>query len=85
MADTHYSVSRALSHDDSASVQRSADILRRIFGHYERPDFAVRLWDGSQPITPETGTPRFTLVIRHPGALRHWVSRLESNHEQALQ
>jgi cyclopropane-fatty-acyl-phospholipid synthase len=70
MADTHYSVSRALSHDDSASVQRSADILRRIFGHYERPDFAVRLWDGSQPITPETGTPRFTLIIRHPGALR---------------
>lgn len=51
-------------------LRRSAAILQRIFAHYEPVDFAVQLWDGSQPITPTDGEPRFTVIIKHAAALR---------------
>jgi len=35
----------------------------------DRRDFAVRLWDGRGFRAPNGTTPRFTLVIRRPGAL----------------
>ncbi len=58
-----------ISHS-AAYVERSAAIIRRIFASYGPPDFSVRLWDGSEPIRPATGEPRFTLVFNHPAALR---------------
>ena len=51
-------------------LARSAAILQRVFAQYEPVDFAVRLWDGSRPIAPAQGKPRFTLAIKHPAALR---------------
>lgn len=51
-------------------LERSTAILRRIFASYGPPDFAVRLWDGSYPIQPADGRARFTLVLKHPAALR---------------
>ncbi len=53
-----------------AYVERSGAVLRRIFAAYDPPDMAARLWDGSQPISPASGEPRFTLVFKHPAALR---------------
>lgn len=53
-----------------AHLRRSAAILQRIFTHYEPVDFAVQLWDGSRPITPVDGEPRFRLIIKHAAALR---------------
>ncbi len=53
---------------------RAADVtlalLGDLLGDYRPRDFGVRLWDGSR-WEPEQGQPeRFTLVLRHPGALR---------------
>ena len=49
-------------------VQLSIEFLDNIFGHYPRRDFQIRLWDGN-PWRPSQ-QPRFTLVLKHPGALR---------------
>lgn len=53
---------------------RAADVtlalLTDLLGEYRPRDFGVRLWDGSR-WEPEPGQPeRFTLVLRHPSALR---------------
>jgi cyclopropane-fatty-acyl-phospholipid synthase len=52
-------------HAVDATLAFLSDLLR----NYPR-DFAVRLWDGTL-WEPDAGDdPRFTLVLRHPGALR---------------
>lgn len=49
-------------------------ILQFLLKDYHPRDFAVRLWDGSTWDT-DVGQPcRFTMVIRHPGALRNMFS-----------
>ena len=53
------------------SVRTSMSILQFLLKNYRPRDFAVRLWDGST-WDPEPGQPaRFTMVIRHPAALRN--------------
>lgn len=45
-------------------------VLQRLIGTYRPRNFAVRCWDG-RIWEPEAGQPRcFTLVLKHPGALR---------------
>ncbi len=52
------------------TVRNSLSFFHSLLGDYQPRDFAVRLWDGTV-WEPEPGHPaRFTLVIRHPGALR---------------
>lgn len=51
------------------AVAQSLDFLQALLGDYHPRHFAVRLWDGSE-WPAETETARFTLVLRHPGALR---------------
>jgi cyclopropane-fatty-acyl-phospholipid synthase len=54
----------------SQSTQPSRAFLLRLIDGYSPRDFAVRFWDGSTR-DPDPGQPaRFTLVVRHPGALR---------------
>jgi len=63
------------AHTDSAA-EITLSLLQDIFGDYHPRCFAVRLWDGTT-WGPEPGQPaRFTLVLRHPGALRQmfWKS-----------
>jgi cyclopropane-fatty-acyl-phospholipid synthase len=49
---------------------RSLAFLENLLGDYRPRDFAVRLWDGTT-WDPEPGRQaRFTLVLKHPGALR---------------
>ncbi|MDP3013165.1 MAG: cyclopropane-fatty-acyl-phospholipid synthase family protein [Candidatus Subteraquimicrobiales bacterium] len=56
--------------DTSATVQISLSFLQNLMGDYHPRNFAVRLWDGTQ-WEAEPGQPtRFTLVLKHPGALR---------------
>ena len=55
-------------------LERAADVTRSLlddlFRDYPERDFSVRLWDGST-VEPATGRrERFTIVLRHPGALR---------------
>jgi cyclopropane-fatty-acyl-phospholipid synthase len=51
-------------------AQADRDFFEFLFGNYRPRDFAVRYWDGST-WEPDPGQPaRFTLVFKHPGALR---------------
>lgn len=55
------------------TVQVVRAILTDLFGLPAERSFAVRLWDGSIE-GPATGqVPRFTLVLRRPGALRRML------------
>jgi cyclopropane-fatty-acyl-phospholipid synthase len=56
---------------DSAAAKALA-ILRLLLMDYHPRDFAISFWDGSQ-WPPETGSPRFTLMVRHPDALRRMI------------
>ena len=56
---------------DAASV-RSTEFLDALLKDYPRRDFQVRLWDGNEW---RVGVqPRFTLALKHPGALRAMFS-----------
>lgn len=44
-------------------------VLEDLTSGYGRHDFAVRLWDGTT--WGDDARPRFTLVLKHPGALRN--------------
>ncbi|MBD0290126.1 MAG: class I SAM-dependent methyltransferase [Thermoleophilia bacterium] len=50
-------------------AERSIAFLRSLFGDPRGLDFAVRLWTG-ETWGAAPGAARFTLVLRHPGALR---------------
>jgi cyclopropane-fatty-acyl-phospholipid synthase len=49
-----------------AAPDRTRSFLDTLFAGHEGPGFAVRLWDGTEWGDGEA----FTLVLRHPGALR---------------
>jgi cyclopropane-fatty-acyl-phospholipid synthase len=52
------------------TVRKSLSFLDNLLGEQHPRDFAVRLWEGTV-WGPEPGEPaRFTLVLKHPGALR---------------
>jgi cyclopropane-fatty-acyl-phospholipid synthase len=54
------------------AVQTTLSLLQDIFGSSHLPSFAVRLWEGTtwQSAPESTESPRFTIVLQHPGALR---------------
>lgn len=47
----------------------TTQLLEDLTSGYGRHDFAVRLWDGTT--WGDNARPRFTLVLKHPGALRN--------------
>ena len=52
------------------AVQTSRDMLAILASGYSPRDFAVRFWDGSR-LEPEAGREAlFTLVLKHPGAMK---------------
>ena len=56
----------ATPHD---SVKRALAIWRLLLRDYHPRDFAIRFWDASQ-WPAETTSPRFTLVLNRPDALK---------------
>ena len=54
-------------------VRVSTEFLNTLFADYPRPDFHVRLWDETRWGSLEE--PRFTLVLKYPGALREMFLR----------
>jgi cyclopropane-fatty-acyl-phospholipid synthase len=52
-----------------ASAEATIAFLRDVFSDLPR-EFAVRLWDGTVWEPDSGAAPRFTLVLRHPGAVR---------------
>jgi cyclopropane-fatty-acyl-phospholipid synthase len=62
---------------DPARSTRSGDVtlsvLADLLGDYRPRNFGVRLWDG-RTWDPDPGRPElFTIVLRHPGALRRML------------
>lgn len=55
--------------DHAAEI--SLELLDSITAGYPRRDFAVRLWNGD--IWGDAASPRFTFVLKHPGALRRML------------
>jgi cyclopropane-fatty-acyl-phospholipid synthase len=53
-------------HDHSVDI--SIQLLDIVTADYPGRDFAVRFWSGD--VWGNTESPRFTLVLKHPGALR---------------
>lgn len=53
------------------SVDLSIRLLETITAEYGPKDFAVRFWDGS--VWGESRNARFTLLLKHPGALRRML------------
>jgi cyclopropane-fatty-acyl-phospholipid synthase len=54
-------------------VQRTLAVLQGVLKEYQPRDFSVRLWDGTV-WEPNQGEPaRFSLILRHPGALRRML------------
>ncbi len=50
------------------TARASIYFLEQLTAEYRRDNFGVRLWDGTK--WGDTNQPRFTLVLKHPGALR---------------
>jgi cyclopropane-fatty-acyl-phospholipid synthase len=72
-----------VSASEAAAVATTRAILSLLFGLPSGRDFAVRLWDGTADDPPES--PRFTIVLRHPGALRRmFVPPTELNLAEAF-
>lgn len=62
---------------DHHHVQRSLAVLQGVLKGYHPRDFSVRLWEGTV-WGPDPGeAARFSLVLRHPGALRRMLLPLD--------
>jgi len=54
---------------EDADVQTGIHFLERLTAEYRGNNFAVRFWDGTE--WGDKDRPRFTLVLKHPAALRN--------------
>jgi len=54
-------------------VALAREILTEVFGPASSRTFTVRFWDDSIDAPSRPDGPRFTLVLRHPGALRRML------------
>ena len=54
------------------AATRAMAIFRLLLHDYHPRDFAISCWDGSH-WPAENGSPRFTLIVRHPDALRRML------------
>ncbi len=59
-------------HAADGAATRALAIFRLLLHDYHPRDFAISFWDGSRWL-PESGSPRFTLKVRHPNALRRML------------
>ncbi len=62
------------SQDLSSHTRLALGFLDRIFAGFDQEEFAIRLWDGT--LWERGQRPGFTLVLRHPGALRAMLQSL---------
>jgi cyclopropane-fatty-acyl-phospholipid synthase len=58
---------------DTRASAATLDVVRALCGEIRDVDFAVRLWDGTNWSPDPSRTPRLTLVVRSPAALRRLI------------
>ncbi len=59
---------------EQTAATKALAIVQLLLRDYHPRDFAVSFWDGT--LWPaETDSPRFTLAVRHPGALRRMLTK----------
>jgi cyclopropane-fatty-acyl-phospholipid synthase len=61
-----------------ASATKALTVLQLLLRDYHPRNFAIRLWDGSH-WPAETSSPRFTLILNHPHALRCMLENSSSD------
>jgi len=77
MAEVTAAASEATRADHA--VQATLRLLDELFESFDNPDFAVRLWDGTEwGLDP--GRARVTLVLPLPGSLRRFLSTPSEAH-----
>jgi len=59
-------------HTVDGAATKAMEIFRLLLQDYHPRDFAISFWDGSR-WPAENGTARFTLMVRHPDALRRML------------
>jgi len=66
----------ATSHTQTSNqvAKQTLAFIQAILKDYHPRDFSIRLWDGSE-WPAETERPRFTLALKHEGALRRMLRR----------
>jgi cyclopropane-fatty-acyl-phospholipid synthase len=57
-------------HTHMSEVHTTLSVLHEIFSDYHPRNFAIRLWEGTAWQQEEGQDARFTMVLKHPGALR---------------
>jgi len=62
----------------AGSTTKALTVLQLLLGDYHPRNFAVRLWDGRE-WPPETGSPVFTLIFKHPHAVRSLLQSRSSD------
>jgi len=55
----------------NSSATDSIRFFEQLSANYPGQNFTVRLWDGTEWTSPPGDSPAFTLVLKHPGALRN--------------
>ncbi|MCP4696152.1 MAG: class I SAM-dependent methyltransferase [Gammaproteobacteria bacterium] len=60
------------------AVSQTLAVFQLLLDDYPPRDFVIRLWDGS-PWPAEIESPRFTLTLKHPGALRRMFANTASD------
>jgi cyclopropane-fatty-acyl-phospholipid synthase len=72
-----YAMSKHVDTADN-SASKALAVLQSLLGDYHPRDFTIRFWDGNQ-WPAETGSPRFTLILNHPHALRRMLQNSTSD------
>jgi cyclopropane-fatty-acyl-phospholipid synthase len=54
-----------------SSVEATLELLDTVLADYPRQDVAIRLWSGD--VWGNRESPRFSLVLKHPGSLRRMI------------
>src|ERR1700680_4014412 len=59
-------------HAADGAATKALSIFRLLLDDFHPRDFSISFWDGSQ-WQAESDAPRFTLMVRHPDALRRML------------
>lgn len=70
---SHHAAVAAPDATTQADIHTACSIVRMLFGLPETRAFAVHYWDGTVETPVEDHEPRFTLIMRRPGALRRML------------